>query len=97
MLQKGCAINIADNDGVTALMLSCAEDTDQEQEASCVHYLLSHMADPKAVDNKASSSDELSVMTCGSAISQRYELKVPLTCVSCNVILFSFDAGLRCH
>ena len=45
-------MNVQDADGTTPLMLCCAEDTDHEQEARCVEYLLSHNADIVMKDKK---------------------------------------------
>ncbi len=41
----GSRLNVQDSHGLTALMVCCAEDTNHEEEARCVEYLLSHNAD----------------------------------------------------
>ena len=49
-MTSGSNVNAQDSQGLTPLMVCCAEDTDYDLEARCVAYLLSHKADPDLAD-----------------------------------------------
>ena len=49
-MTSGSNVNAQDSQGLTPLMVCCAEDTDYDLEARCVAYLLSHKANPDLAD-----------------------------------------------